>query len=191
MAKHGLGADVEAIDVPDEQTLLQAFAGLAEGRRTFDVILAIGHSNTDGIRLAGGPGGFVSWEVFAKYLRPFEPRRLVLVACEAGRWTAASILFRKLPKLRRIFASPVNTAKDLAQFMIAVVPYIVGVKAPKTNTTMWGKAAALALTGGQVREWKRDTDKDDRSAGILLDLAAHVLDPYARQVPGVLRSLLR
>ena len=185
----GLDADVAVLDVTDRASLLGQFAAQAEAKRTFDVVVAIGHSNSDGIKLATDEE-LVSWDAFANYLKPFEPRRLMLVACQAGRWPAAEQLFRRLPKLRRIFASPVNASFDLAQFMLGVVPYIVSVKAPRGKVVAWAQAAALALTGRQVREWKRTTDLGD-PAGILLDLAAQMADPYARQLPALLRSFFR
>jgi hypothetical protein len=54
----------------------------------------------------------------------------------------------------------------------------------------WAQAAAVALTGRQIREWKRTTDHGD-PAGVLLDIAAILADPYARQIPALLRSFFR
>lgn len=185
----GLDAAVEILDITDRASLLREFARLAEARRTFDVIVAIGHSNSGGIKLASDEP-LVAWDVFANYLRPFEPKRLMLVACQAGRWPAAEKLFSRLPKLRRIFASPVNASVGLAQFMIGVVPYLVGVKAPRGKAVSWAQAAAIALTGRQVRQWKRGTDMGNRD-GVLLDRLAQVADPYMRQIPALLRSFFR
>lgn len=184
----GFDAQVEIIDARETSDLAYRLGKLAEADRVFDVVIAIGHSNADGIVVAANMPA-ASWTTFASYLKPFEPRRLVLVACEAGRWPSADVLFTKLPKLRRIFASPVNTSKALATFMLAVVPYVVGVKAPRRQTITWTQTAAIAITGGQFREWKRDDDKGN-AAGVLLDLAAQVADPYVRQVPGLLRKML-
>lgn len=185
----GLTAEVEILDVTDRASLLREFARFAEARRTFDVVVAIGHSNSDGIKLASDER-LVSWDAFANYMKPFAPRRLMLIACQAGRWPAADQLFKKLPKLRRIFACPVNASLDLAQFMIGVVPYIVAVRAPRGKAVSWAQAAAIALTGRQVREWKRGTDMGN-AEGLLLDLLAQAADPYARQIPALLRSFFR
>lgn len=184
----GLAADVAVVEGRDAPDLQRNLAALAERKRVFDVVVAIGHANAEGIVVAART--FVPWATFAAYLKPFEPRRLVLVACQAGRWPAANVLFTKLPKLRRIFASPVDASKDLANFMLLVVPYVVGVKAPTGTAVACAQAVAVALTGRQVREWRRDTDKGD-SAGLLLDLAAQFADPIARQVPQILRGLFK
>jgi len=189
LATLGLNADVEVLDATDRASLLRQLAALAEARRTFDVVVAVGHSNSEGIRMASDDERVTPWGIFAGYVKPFVPRRLMLVACQAGCWPAADCLFTKLPKLRRIFASPVNASRDLAQFMLALVPYLVAVRAPRGRTVGWLQAAIAALTGGQVREWKRTRDKGNPT-GILLDWAAKLADPYVRQLPGWLRSIL-
>ncbi|HMY20806.1 MAG TPA: hypothetical protein PKA58_30990 [Polyangium sp.] len=114
----------------------------------------------------------------------------MMIACKAGQWPAATVLFRKLPKLRRIFASPVNASKDLANFMIAMTPYLLEVKAPPDSIVRFGQGALIALTGRQVRQWMRDRDKDD-PAGQLLDLAAQWFDPILRNVPLGIQAIFK
>ena len=75
----GMRAEVEAIDGTDLQNLLRQLWNLAENGREFDVVVVVGHSNADGIRISADM--FADWEAFAGYLRPFAPRRLLLVAC--------------------------------------------------------------------------------------------------------------
>ena len=111
----GMRAEVEAIDGTDLQNLLRQLWNLAENGREFDVVVVVGHSNADGIRISADM--FADWEAFAGYLRPFAPRRLLLVACKAGLSTAGDALFRRLPKLRRIYASPVNASKLLGELI--------------------------------------------------------------------------
>lgn len=182
------GATVEVRETTTERDLLDQLAAFAQQQRRFDVIVAIGHSNETGIRIA--PERFTTWDVFASYIKPFQPKRLMLVACQGGRWPAATILFRKLPKLRRIFASPVNASKDLATLMLAMVPYLLEVKAPKDRVVRAGQLVSIALTGRQVRHWMRSRDKDN-PAGLLLDDAAQFADPYLRRAHGVLASMFR
>lgn len=182
------GASAEIRATTDQRDLLGVLGALAQQSRRFDVIVAIGHSNEDGIRIASDQ--FVSWEVFATYLKPFEPRRLMIIACKAGQWPAATILFRKLPKLRRIFASPMNASKNLANFMLAMIPYLLEVKAPRDSIVRYGQMASIALTGRQVRQWIRDRDKDD-PGGALLDLAAQWFDPLLREIPRSLQAIFK
>ncbi|WP_437737348.1 hypothetical protein [Sorangium sp. So ce1335] len=181
-------ATVTIRETTSERELLDQLAALLQDDRRFDVVVAIGHSNETGIRIASDR--FAPWDAFASYLKPFEPRRLMLVACQAGRWPAATVLFRKLPKLRRIFASPVNASKDLATLMLAMVPYLLEVKAPRDHAVRIGQAVSVVLTGRQVRQWMRTRDKDNPE-GLLLDEAAQFVDPYLRHVPGILVSVFK
>lgn len=182
------GADVQVCETTDARDLLDQLAGLAQQKRRFDMVVCIGHSNATGIKAASD--SFVEWEAFAGYLKPFEPRRLLLIACRAGTWPASNVLFRRLPTLRRIFASPVNASKDLGHFMLWVVPYLLKVKSPRDEVVLSGQIAAALLTGGQIRQWMRTRDKDNTD-GILLDLSAHVADPYIRQVSKAVRAIFK
>ena len=132
---------------------------------------------------ASGLGAQVLPESVPKCLRKTQ-----LVACKAGLSTAGDALFRRLPKLRRIYASPVNASKLLGELMIALAPLVLELKVPTQRQVSFAQTALLALTGCQLREWKRG-DRDDPE-GVLLDLAAAALDPLARQVPHMLKSLL-
>ena len=180
-----------AVVVTKEATTHQHLCGVleelaSEGHR-FDVIAAIGHSNETGVRIARDK--FADWDEFAHHIKRFEPRRLVLVACQAGRWPAANVLFKKLPKLRRIIASPVNASKDLATLMLAIVPYLVEVKAPSGNMVLRAQALLTAATGRQVRHWMRK-DKDD-PAGLLLDFASLKAHPIIQDLRGALLRSIR
>lgn len=181
------GATITIKETTSERDLLDQLRSLALEARKFDVIVAIGHSNATGIQVASDR--FAPWDAFAAFVKPFEPKRLVLVACEGGKWLAATVLFGKLPKLRRIFASPVNASKDLATVMLGMVPYVLEVKAPRDNAVRVGQAVSIAVTGGQIRQWKRN-DKDNPN-GLVLDGIAQVVDPYLREARKKIVSILR
>ena len=178
-------AEVTICTTTDEQDLLARLAGLAEQKRHFDVVVCIGHSNERGIQIASNR--FADWEAFGGYLKPFKPRRLLLIACSAGRWPAANVLFRKLPALRRIYASPVKASKDLATLMLWGVPYLLKVKAPPVSAVRYAQLMAALFTGGQIREWCRTRDKDNPE-GVLLDWMAQLADPYVRRLGAARRS---
>lgn len=188
LAALGFNASVECIDVRDRADIDMLVSNFTRAGRCFDVVVAIGHSNAEEIVVA--PDVALTWEAFARCMKPVRPKRLLLIACEAGRWPAADTLFTKLPTLRRIYASPVRASKELGAFMLAVSPYLVGVKVPRPGVVSFAQAVALALSGGQVREWKRDADKGNE-AGSLLDVAAVAADRLARQVPSLLRGLVK
>ena len=185
LAKEGLNAPVTLAEATDRDQLHCMLAELVEQKRTYDVVVAIGHSNSEGIRIAADY--FVHWQAFGEYVKPLQPRQLVLIACQAGQWPLARDIFPTLKKLRCLYASPVNATKDLAQFMLALAPILLEVRMPRAKHVTWAQAAAIALTGGQIREWTRaDMDSTD---GLLLDLAARMFDPVFRSVPAALRRM--
>jgi hypothetical protein len=188
IAAIGIGSSVETVDATDMADLLKVLGELGERGRTFDVIVVVAHGNAMGIQIAGGE--FADWDVFAKYLRPFKPRRLLLAACQAGRYDAGESLFRANPMLRRIFACPVNASKSFATMMLLAVPWIVAERRPADKHVLWSQVAAMVLTGCQLREWRRATDQGepDRS---LLDFIAVAADPGVRRLSDLVRAALR
>ncbi len=94
-----LGAPVVIEDATSTGHLHETLARLVTAKRTFDVVVA--HSNAQGIRVASDL--ITTWDALAGYLKPLQPRRLLLAACRAGRWDAGDALFAPMPKLRRIF----------------------------------------------------------------------------------------
>lgn len=187
-----LGSAAVLKDTTTLDELQRTLADFVLKEQTFDVIVAVAHSNATGIRIApqGEPGSFVSWEIFANYLKPLQPRRLLLAACQAGRSDAGEALFKPNRKLLRIFACPVNASKDFATLMLFAIPYIVAIRAPTNDAVLFGHLVALGLSGRQLREWQRRKDKGNPES-VVFDILADLFDPHARRLPGVLRSMIK
>jgi hypothetical protein len=183
-----LGSPVVIKDTTSGDQLHRTLAELVTAGRMFDVVVVVAHSNAKTVRIASDLS--VSWDAFAGYLKPFKPRRLLLVACKAGRWDAGESLFVSMLQLRRIFACPVAASKDFGALMLFAVPYVVAMRTPRDRDVMWSQIAAVAVTGRQLREWRRCTDKGNPDSAIL-DLLADLADPVARTVPSALRSAAR
>lgn len=124
-----LGGRTVVEDATTTSDLMSKLARFAEDGMTFDVIVAVGHSSADGIRVASDL--FMPWASFAQMLKPLKPRRLLLVACQAGRANAGQALFNGLRELRRIYACPVNASKDFGAAMMFAIPYVVSERRPK------------------------------------------------------------
>lgn len=180
-----LGAPVVIENTTSTNDLHESLARHVTVKRTFDVVVVVAHSNAKGICIASDR--FVTWAVFAGYLKPFKPRRLLLVACNAGRWDAGESLFNAMPHLRRIFACPVKASKDFGALMLFAVPYVVAERRPKDKHVRLTQVASIALTGRQLREWRRTTDKGNQDSAVF-DRIADFADPLAREVPAALRS---
>lgn len=182
-----LGSNVVIKDATTTSQLNEVLAGLASDGLTFDVVVVIAHSNETEIQAASDL--VLPWEGFAGFLKPFKPRRLMLVACKGGRSDAGETLFNAMPHLRRIFACPVNASKDFGAFMLFAVPYVVATRRPRDKHVLGAQVAAVAATGRQLREWRRTTDKGNPEAAVF-DLIADIADPVARKVPEAIGALV-
>jgi hypothetical protein len=122
------------------------------------------------------------------WLEPLQPRRLLLAACRAGRWSAGQALFDAHAKLRRIFACPVNASKTFAAMMMFAVPYVVAERRPRKKHVFWSQVAAVAVSGRQLRQWERTKDQGNLDS-LVYDIIADFAHPLAEQVPAALRAL--
>jgi len=172
-------ADIEVVESTTQQTLLERLAELCEGGRVFDVVVVVAHSNEYGIQIAAD--AVCPWDAFARYLRPFNPRRLCLVACRAGRSTPARTLFDVLPKLRRIYASPVKASLVVGQVLVALAPLLLSMRAPKLDHVRLAQTALLCFGKAQVWQWLRN--ERDAPEAMLLDAFADFLDASVRTRP--------
>jgi hypothetical protein len=151
--------------------------------QTFDAVVVVAHSNTERIRIANDQ--VVEWPAFAEYLKPFKPRRMVLIACKAGRWTGARAIFAKLPALRRLYAAPTNVRVMHAAAMLGLGASLAAWKIPDRGLLDLLRVGVAVADGGQVREWLRGEafDPDGRALDDLADAA----EPVLRAVANALR----
>lgn len=110
----------------NEADLAETFAGLFSTGQFFRNVVIIGHSNRSGLKLSSDR--FVSWEGTANWINPFQPHRVILLACEAGRWFSCAALFDNIPTLREIFGSPVSADKNQQYIILARVLHILSAK---------------------------------------------------------------
>jgi len=147
------GALVTVTKSHTEQDLLQTFSRLAETNSRFRVVVVVGHSNEFGLQLASDR--HVSWSALAKWLEPFEPRQIVLVACKAEQMGPAQSLFDGIPTLCDLYASPIVTTKQHVQAIRALVPYLLNVKLPDPELIMLGQLVNFLITRGAIFRWRR------------------------------------
>lgn len=130
----------------------------------FDNIVVIGHSNVHGIRIASDH--FASWDEFANWLAIFEPNRIALLACEAGRLLPVETLFDKLKGLREILATPF-LAHKLAMLPIGgALAYLARANRPNRDLVDLGTLLfSVVSKTGPVLRWTR---KDRRTGKLKL-----------------------
>lgn len=147
---------------------------------TFEAVAVVAHSNERGVVLAAGRS-IDTWEAFARYLAPFAPRRLVLVACRAGRALPSRTLFAGLPTLRRLYATPVLASRLQGEMMIALLPHIAARKIPSRELLRAMQGGLALLQGRQLWEWRRtdyERDKHDPLMPFIQDLFALAADDF-------------
>jgi len=170
---------VRATTQDDLHTKLATLVG-----RTFAVVATIGHSNESHIRIA--PDAAVSWDAYAEYLKPFEPKRLAIVACRAGQAAPVGRLFARLPKLRRVYATPARANRRMGSVMVLLLPYLVERPVPPRDLLRLLQVG-FALDGRQLWEWRR-TDwtrtKDDVFTPLFHQLLQDVGEEFVRALSG-------
>jgi hypothetical protein len=130
------------------------------------MVAIVAHSNVSGVALTAD--GAVSWEVLSRWLLPFSPEVVILIACEAGRWVAAQALFEGIPTLKEVYGSPV-LINDLQAVAIKLfVPYLLSGKRLTVEGLRMGQFVNFLLTRGIVL---RRTRRDFRKPGVLEGLA--------------------
>jgi hypothetical protein len=99
------------IEATTQQDLTYKLGQCVEERRwaapkhsALDFIILIGHSNRLGFQLASDK--WAQWKDLGPWLYPLQPKRIALVACEAGRELPVRTLFDTVPSLREIYSTP-------------------------------------------------------------------------------------
>lgn len=174
-----LDSEVDVRDINECRDLDTLGSEFKRQRKQCDVVVVVAHSNQSHIRVAHD--ALMTWAQFARWLAHVSPRRLLLVACQAGRWDAGNALFKANRRLRRIYACPVNATKDFGALLMCAAPYLVAERTPKAALVRYGQIAAIATTGCQLREWRRTVDGSD-PLGFAHDILADVAHPILKSI---------
>ena len=153
LSKLCLGSRVVTINATTDSDLVARLRSVAEDRKRFDLIVVVAHSNESIICHASD--GRRQWPEFAKYLEPFAPRQLALIACAAGGPVIAKQLFSTLPRLDRIYASPECVNINLANLILLVAGYSLLGRNSTGGLIPWVKLASLFGTGRRLKVWRR------------------------------------
>lgn len=116
--------------------LQERFIEYKQKYSSIKLIVVIAHSNREVISIA--PDMLLSWEAFAHWVLPFNPQKMVFIACEAGQFPSTRKLFDEIPKLNKIYASPLKTSLVHAQVVKLLVPYLLLSKKPDNEIIQFG-----------------------------------------------------
>jgi hypothetical protein len=131
------------------------FRGAFEEHGRFRTILIVGHSNPAGLQLASDQ--FSDWRVVGQWLKPFDPKFIFLVACEAGKSETVRQLFGPLRKtLREVYASPVKLYGTQAAALSVIIGELLLTGKIDDERSLTARLLNYISTGGQIYRWSYD-----------------------------------
>ncbi len=169
------GKNIAVVQTSTEQQLQEDLAEVFQKFGRFRSILLVGHSNETGLVLTGD--GLRSWDVVGNWLKVFDPEFCFLAACRAGNSGAVRNLFKPVPSLRQIYASPSALYKNQVTPLALLIGMLL--KDGRIDEDQSGalRLANYALTGGQLYRWRRaDTGPGEEIKATILDTVASLLD---------------
>jgi len=174
---------VDLVQSYETADLLKELGDLREKRMPYRDIVIIGHSNERGLRISSDR--FDDWSVIANWIEPFEPHRVFLIACHAGRWLPCASLFDGIPTLKEIFGSPVPANKDQVYFVMSLILYRLGVRKMDDHLVKLMQGLNLVTTQGLMFSRTRREYEEERVVdGVGWTITEFVMD----QIVGVLRG---
>jgi hypothetical protein len=173
---------IDLVQSFSEADLLENLAALFEAKQSYKNVVIIGHSNREGLKLS--TDRFISWEGVANWISPFAPHRIMLLACEGGRWLPCSALFDGIPSLKEIFGSPIPVYKDQRYSVLVRVLYILGVKKEDPDFLSLLQFANLLLTKGLMVQKTRSEYEDEgfEEGTIWNDLTESFITEFFKQL---------
>jgi hypothetical protein len=155
---------------------------------TFDIVCVVGHSSMAGIAVTGStPGDSMLWPKFAAFLAPVQPKRIALVACQAGAWLPSKALFDGVPSLLELYGSPLLTNEQQMVLLKMLVPLLLAGVRVDPEVMRIAQIANFALTRGvlfrQTRAEFQRSDPVEDLARIGLDVLLNVLVPNLPPLP--------
>jgi len=133
--------------------LLKSLAETVETGQKYATIIIVGHSSRNQLQISNDAS--FAWHSVAAFVSPFEPMRLILLACEAGREFPCVRVFENLPRLKEIFASPIFVAKNQIYLVIAKTLHVLGARREDFTLNQVMQVGNFVLTRGIMFHYKR------------------------------------
>src|ERR1700734_1518028 len=104
------GKNIAMVQTSTEEKLREDLAEVFQKFGRFRSILIVGHSTDGGLILTSD--ALRSWDFVGNWLQVFDPEFCFLAACRVGNSGAVRNLFKPVPSLRQIYASPTALYKN-------------------------------------------------------------------------------
>ncbi len=145
---------VEIALIRSKDDLLKNFADCAQKYRAIKIVVVVAHSNSSVISLSPELQ-YTPWKVFAEWLKPFSPQKLVCIACNAGQFPPTRTLFDEIPKLKEIYASPVKLWVWQIEAMKLLIPYLLMARSFDSDLFAAGQVINFLRNGGIILRCRR------------------------------------
>lgn len=165
---------VEVALIRSKDDLTNRFAEYAQRYRGIKLVVVIAHSNATVVSLAPELSN-TPWIGFAQWLKPFSPEKLVCIACKAGQYPPSRTVFDEIPKLKEIYASPVELWIHQVETMKLLIPYLLMTSSVDSDLIRLGQWISLAANGGMIlyiRRRQTQWNQFFQLIGALHDLSA-------------------
>lgn len=140
----------------------------------YRTVFIVAHSNPTGIKLTNED--FCTWTVLGAWLKEFSPEHLFLVACDAGQLQSICDLFKALPSLHKIYASPVPINPYQATHLTKLVEQLLTNRRVDETMLRVTQAASFLLARGVLFQWTRsDCQSHNKVRGLAQTIGAQFL----------------
>ncbi len=174
---------VDLVRADTEADLLKQLGTLSERGQCYRSIVIIGHSNKSGLKLTADR--FSQWGAVARWFGPFDPHRIILIACEAGRWLPCAELFKGIPNLKEIFGSPVPAHKDQVWIVFGMVLYALGARKMNKEWLKLMQIGNFLMTKGLMfRRTRKEYQHCSNAEGELWDETETLIAQVAEMLRG-------
>lgn len=169
---------VDFVPSYSEANLLEKLAALSVTGQQYRNIVIIGHSNRGGLKISADR--FVGWDGAANWIGAFNPRRLILLACEAGRWLPCAALFDNISTLEEIFGSPISAHKNQQYIVLLRVLHILGASKEDPDLIRLMQLGNFLLTKGiMFRQTRIEYERDGGEEG---EIWTGLAEPLLNQI---------
>lgn len=154
--------------------LADRLGAIRKAHARYRTVFIVAHSNPTGIKLTNED--FCTWTVLGAWLKEFSPEHLFLVACDAGQLQSICDLFKALPSLHKIYASPVPINPYQATHLTKLVEQLLTNRRVDETMLRVTQAASFLLARGVLFQWTRsDCQSHNKVRGLAQIIGAQFL----------------
>jgi hypothetical protein len=167
---------IVVVQTSTEDKLRDDLARVFQAHGRFRSVLIVGHSDPTVLALTSDKPPS-PWAVVAQWLRIFEPEFLFLAACEAGQSVAVRDVFKGIPGLRQIYASPVLLYKSHVAPLGVLICMLLSNGRINSEQSQALRIVHHVVYGGQLYRWvRKESGPGQELKGALWDAVSSAIN---------------